>query len=192
MDFLAKSKPQQFGYISGFITAINITCLFLPYWMHIDGDRSIGTFNTHINGSEILYKTKCSRETMSETVCQYLFSMQTSAVITVLFGVFSTILYFLPPKSMTALPIFLALSGTLLQFIFSLITLVLFIYFKNDYYDDDGVNREYPSPDADSIKFDFGFYLWMTAFALSFLTSVFGYYSIQASGYGKKGSLSMV
>ena len=184
-----KNKPQVYGLSTACLVGMNIICLSLPYWMSIHGHRNIGLYQSAPHGSQSYFDTSCNSDTMSETECGYLAAAQICGVLTVLFGAFSAIIYFLPPKTFSALPTFLATTGLVAQVTFSLMTVVIFYYFRTGYYDDDGVNREYPSPDSDSIMLDVMFYLWIASTVISILLATSGYYLIHKTGYSRKGAL---
>jgi hypothetical protein len=136
-----------FGVASAMLTVAYIILVPLPNWVGIEGEKDVGVYSSVNHGSTTLYQTKCD-ENMSATECGFLHALQITTVLTILFGFFATLIYFVPPRSLKALPLFLATSGNITQFIFALITLVLFKYFQTQYFDDDGVNQEYPQPDT--------------------------------------------
>jgi hypothetical protein len=113
---------------------------------------------------------------MSEIECGYLYSSQVSSIVSFIFGFFATALYFQNASNFNSISTFFALSGSLAQSIFGLMAIVIFYYFVQNYYTDDGVNREYSSPDYSLLSYDAAFYLWMCSIVISFLISVLGYY----------------
>ena len=157
--------------------------------MSIHKYRNVGLFESEAHGANSYFETSCNSDTMSEAECGYLAAAQICGVLTILFGIFSAIIYFLPPKTFSALPSFLANCGVVAQVSFSLMTIVLFYYFRTGYYDDDGVNREYASPDSDSIMFDTMFYLWIAGTVISFIMALSGYFLIHTTAYNNKGAL---
>lgn len=185
-----KNKLVHFGAVSAFLTVTNFICIILPHWVHIDSYKTIGPFYSIGDGNSNFYRTKCD-ESMGEAECGYLIQSQVSAILTVLFGIFATGIHFIPPRTFNQLPAFFAISGLLGQFIFSAITLVLFGYFKQDYYADDGVNREYPSPDSDSVKLYAVYYIWLATTFITLCMVIVGYGIIANSGYNKKGLLAI-
>ena len=189
MDFI-RQKPYLFGAITGVIAVVNIICISLPFWMSIKGLNNIGPYESAHHGSHKLYQTNCAYEYMSQTECGYLQSLQISAVLTILFGAFSAIIFFLPPKTFASLPVFVANTGVMGQVVFSLITIVLFHYFKSNYYDDDGVNQETPAPGESDISYDVMFYLWIVGTVISFLMASAGYGIINKTQYVRKGALN--
>ncbi len=66
--------------------------------------------------------------------------------------------------------------------IFGIITVILFYYFKRDYFTDDGINREYPSPDSNDLSFDFAYYLWVAATFISMIVVGLGYLFLSKTG----------
>lgn len=183
-----KPSPTHFGLISAAATVLFIVCLPLPHWMAVVGEKDVGAFYQEGHSSSKYYLTKCSDE-MSLAECGYLKSLQVSSVLTVLFGVFSTLIYFIPPRNTTAVPFFLATSGNLVQCVMALMTLVIFVYFKRQYFDDDGINQEYPEPDTTA--FSLVFWLWMTGFLVLSISTATSYYVARASTYSRKGMLNL-
>jgi hypothetical protein len=175
-------KQTHLGVVTLILSTINFICLFLPNWMHLDGDRDIGIFYTRKQGSDDLIQTQCT-SLMSETECGYLQSVQVAAVVSFLFGICSSIVYFLPPKSYSALPTFVAVSGTCAHFIFSLMTTVIFYYFQADYQDNDDTNKE---DDAiGSLNYEAAYFLWIIATVFSFMATVVGYRCIYKVRFAK-------
>jgi hypothetical protein len=185
---MLRQKPYLFGVITGFIVILNIVCVSLPFWMSIKGLNSVGPYESAHHGSNKVYQTNCAYEYMSQTECGYLQSLQISAVLTILFGAFSAILFFLPPKTFASFPVFVANTGVMGQVIFSLMTIVLFHYFKSNYYDDDGINQETPMPGESDVTYDAMFYLWITGTIISFLMASAGYSIINKTQYVRKGA----
>lgn len=176
-----KSRLTLFGAATAFATLLSIISIILPYWMKIESDGHIGVYESQSENGKSLFSTECDSN-MSQIECGYLGSAKISSVVSIIFGGLATVVYYLPPKVFTSLPAFLAVSGSLGQFIFGLITIVLFAYFKRDYFTDDGINREYPSPDADDLSFQVGFYLWMVATIISFIVVSLGYAILSKTG----------
>jgi len=185
-----KNKVVHFGALSAFLTATNFISIILPYWVQIDSYKTVGPFYTIGNGHNNYYRTMCD-ESMGEAECGYLISSQVSAVLTVLFGIFATIIHFIPPNSFAQMPAFFAIGGLLGQFIFSAITLVLMGYFKQDYYEDDGVNREYPGPDSSSMQLYPVYFIWLGSTFITLCTVILGFVIIYNSGNNKKGLLTI-
>ncbi len=185
-----KSGLTGFGIATAFATILSVIAIILPYWISIKDDGHIGVYESQSEHGKGLFSTECDSE-MSQIECGYLGSAKISSVVSIMFGGIATIVYFLPPGVFTKLPAFVAVSGSLGQFIFGLITIVLFVYFKRDYFTDDGVNREYPSPDKDDLSFQVGFYLWIVATFISFVLVAWGYMILSKTGcIDKSRSLS--
>lgn len=184
----AKVHPQILGGVNGALTVSFFILLLLPYWLSVKGVKSVGAYESVDNGSSELYKSQCNVN-MSEAECGNLVAVQISSVLTVLFSIFTTVLYFLPPKQLSALPFFFAVSGTIIQTTFALITSVVFSFFQTEYFTDDGVNQEYPS----NVKATLGsvFYLWIVTTILSGLLGIYGVVLIRTSGYRSKGLLAV-
>eukprot|EP01040_Poterioochromonas_malhamensis_P013233 gene13232-14530_t len=179
------------GFVTGIVTLMEVACIFLPYWMRIDTKVTIGLFHSVNSGSSSLYETNCTDD-MGELECSYVHSFQIAAVIAVLFGALSSLLYFVAPSYNSDLVSFFAVSGTLLQSIFGLIVFVLFLYFKKGYWDDDGINQEYDDvPGEDETHLLYGYWLWTSFNILNWLTVFGGYYLLYVSGYRKRGLLSI-
>lgn len=184
----AKIPPQILGAVNGALAITYFVLLFLPYWLSVKGEKSVGAYGSVDNGSSELYKSQCTIE-MSEAECGNLVAVQISSILTVLFSIFTTVLYFLPPKQLSALPFFLAVSGTIAQTAFALMTSVIFSYFQIGYFNDDGINTEYPT----DIKATLGsvFYLWIVTTIISGLLGIYGVVLIRTSGYRSKGLLAV-
>lgn len=191
MDVHSQPKiPFTLGFVTGVVVLVQVICIFLPYWMHIDSVETIGLFHSQHEDSSSIFETNCTDD-MGELECGYIKSFQISAVITVLFGGITAFLFFISPSYSNDLVAFLAVCGTLLQSTFGLITWVLFLYFKNSYFDDDGVNQEYPTAGESNTHFLVGFWLWVCFNAINWFSTFYGYFVLYLSGYQKKGLLSM-
>ena len=176
------SLKKYYGYGTAVLTVVFCISVGMPYWIHVTGGKTIGMFASSSEGTDATFKTVCSDE-FSEMECGYLHSSRISAVLSIIFGGIATGVYLLPPAVFSALPTFLALSASCFQMIFSIIAAVLWYYFKNKYYDDDGVNREYYTPEAGDLTFDAAFYLWVIGSIASTLMTFSGFYLL--STYGK-------
>lgn len=164
-------KTHHLGAISIGISLLNVAMVIAPYWIHIDGQRDVGVFDSLTNDNAWV-KTKCT-EYYSETECGYLKSSQVSSIVTILFGFLAAAIYFLPPRTFSSLPSFMGVSASCGQFIFALMTTVIMHYFRSDYFDDDGVNREDDATGEDS--FGWAYYLWIFTTVTSFLVMLCGY-----------------
>eukprot|EP01039_Chlorochromonas_danica_P008409 gene8409-9268_t len=167
-------RPPYLGIITILLTLLNITCVILPYWMSVDDEIEIGVFDTlgtDTDKNKFLL-TRCY-ETYSETQCGFLRSAQVASIITILFGFFASIFYFLPPRHMSTLPSFVAISGTMGHFIFALLTTLYFHFFKADYIDDDGINRE--DDDGGTDYLNWSYWIWVGTTVVSFCVVAFGY-----------------
>lgn len=165
-------RATHLGAITVVLTLVNIACIIMPYWMEIRDNRDLGIFETLTNSNQLI-TTKCD-ESYSETECGFLKSLQVGSVISILFGFFSSVIYFLPPRTFTALPAFFAVSGTCGHFVFSLITTVLFRYFKVGFLDDDGINQE--SGDmTEKSGYSWVYWVWVATTVLSFFVMSAGY-----------------
>ncbi len=171
----------KFGVASVFSTVLSIVAIILPYWMKIRSEGHIGVYESQDQNSNSLFATNCDSQ-MSQIECGYLGSAKISAVVSVLFGCIASFVYFMPPKVFASLPAFIAVSGSLGQMIFGIITVILFFYFKRDYFTDDGVNREYESTDKNDLSFDFGYYLWVAATFISMMVVGLGYILLSKTG----------
>lgn len=183
-----KPSPVHFGLISAAVTVLFIICLPLPNWMAVVGLKDVGPWNQETHSSDKYYISKCSEE-MSMAECGYLKSLQVSSVLTILFGFFSTLVYFIPPRTTTAVPFFLATSGSVVQCVMALMTLVIFSFFKRQYFNDDGINQETPQPDETS--YSPVFWWWMTGLLVLSLSTCTSYYVARASTYSRKGMLNL-
>jgi hypothetical protein len=181
---------MSFGILSALVTIIHIICIFLPYWMHIDSEEVIGIFHSVHEHSSSIYETNCN-DNMGEMECGYLKSFQVAGVVSVIFGGITTLLYFFAPNYLNDLISFFAITGTLIQACFGLITFVLFYYFKTNYFDDDGVNQEYPTAGENDTHLMVGYYLWLTFNAITWMMVIAGYFLIYNGGYQKKGALNL-
>jgi hypothetical protein len=183
-----KLSPVPFALISGAVTILFIICLPLPHWMAVVGEKDVGPWNQEGHSSDKYYASRCTDE-MSMAECGYLRSLQVSSVLTILFGFFSTLVYFIPPTTVSAVSFFLATSGNMVQCIMALLTLVIFSFFKKHYFDDDGINQEYPEPDQTT--YSIVFWLWMSGLIVLGLSTSTAYYVARASTYTRKGMLNL-
>ncbi len=181
---------MTFGLLSAFITFVQILLIFLPYWMHIDSVSTVGLFHTVSDGHKEVYETSCN-ENMGELECGYLKAFQVASVVTVMFGGFTTILYFLSPNYLNDMISFLSITGTAIQAAFGLMTYVLFLYFQENYYDDDGVNQEQPVTSTPDVHLMAPFYIWLSVNSIQWIMTFVGFYLIYQSGYKRKGVLNL-
>ena len=180
-----KVHLTQFGAASIIATALSIAAIAMPYWMNIQGDKSVGLYQSQNHGSAQLFNTEC-HGTMSEIECGILDATKISGVVSIMFGGIASFIYFLPPKVFASLPAFMAVSGSLGQLIFGIMTFVLWVYFKRDYFTDDGINQEYPTFGADDLSYSFAFWMWVAATILSFLIVSSGYFILAKTGCMEK------
>ncbi|KAJ1438870.1 hypothetical protein B484DRAFT_444289 [Ochromonadaceae sp. CCMP2298] len=173
---MESEKLTLYATGSALTVALNIIAVSTVWWMHVKGTGDIGAFTTQDNGGNP-YHTVCP-SMMSELVCGYLKSVQVSAVVTVIFGIVATMLYLVPFRAFSSYQTFVAVSGNACQLTFAIMTAVLFLYFKNQYYDDDGINREYPAPDADSLTYDTSYYIWCGSALITTVVVGLGYFEL--------------
>lgn len=166
----------SYAGVTALSTAISIVAIATYYWMHIEDTTDIGAFNSSNEGAQG-YMTHCT-SVMSQMECGYLRSMQVSSVLTILFGGVTTFLYLVPPRAFATFPTFLSVTGNLFQMCFGIMTAIIFLYFKRNYYNDDGVNREYDGPSSSSLSLDWSYWLWVTSTVLTFPLVVGGYYHL--------------
>lgn len=173
-----KDKHTLFAYagVTLLSTLMCVAAVSMYYWMHIAHTTDIGAFNSSNQGAKG-YITHCT-SVMSQVECGYFHSMQVSSVLTILFGGVTTFVYVVPPRAFGTFPTFIAVTGNLFQMIFAIMTAVLFVYFKRNYYNDDGVNREYETPSSSDLSFGGAYWLWVTATVLTFPLVVGGYYHL--------------
>jgi len=180
-----KVHLTQFGVASIISTMLSIAAIAMPYWMNIKGDKSVGVYQSQSHGSAQMFGTVCDGN-FSEIECGILDATKISAVVSIMFGGIASFIYFLPPKIFASLPAFMAISGSCGQLIFSIMTFSLFIYFKQDYFTDDGVNHEYPTFDASDLSYSFAFWIWVTGSIVSFLIVSLGYFVLAKTGCMEK------
>jgi hypothetical protein len=169
-------------------TLMCVVAISMYYWLHIDGTSDIGAFNSSNQGAKG-YMTHCT-SVMSQVECGYFHSMQVSSVLTILFGGVTAFLYVFPPRTFGTFPTFIAVTGNLFQMVFAIMTSVLFLYFKRNYYNDDGVNREYETPSSSSLHLGAAYWLWVAATILVFPIVAGGYYHLYYEhNKAKKGVL---
>jgi hypothetical protein len=171
-------KLVMYSIASGIITLMFIISVGTFSWMNIRSTTDVGAFNSVNSGSNHAYMTHCT-SVMSQMECGILHSFQVSAVLTIIFGGVNTLLYLIPPRAFATFPTFVAVSGNCCQLMFAIISSVLFLYFKREYYTDDGVNREYDDiPDANDLSFRWSYFLWIVATCLTLPLVVGGYYEL--------------
>lgn len=171
-----KQMLLTYSLVTALSTLFMIVAISTYYWMNIKDTTDVGAFNSSNEGAKG-YMTHCT-SVMSEVECGYLHSLQVSSVISILFGGVTAFLYVIPPRSFSTFPTFIAVTGNLFQMIFSIMTAVIFLYFKRNYYNDDGANREYDSPSSSSLSLDTSYWLWVTGTVLTFPLVVGGYYHL--------------
>jgi len=175
-------KNNLYGASSALTTVINVVAVSTYYWIH-DQNENIGLFLKKSNGGQIAV-TDCA-SFMSTTECGYLSSTKIASIITILFGGFTTIFYSLPympiqPFFTTNILSIITLSGSLFQATFGMLTCILFIFLKADYYSDDGINREDDeTADAGGLTLYVSFILWCISTALAIIATIFSYYHVQ-------------
>lgn len=175
-------KNNLYGASAALTTIINVVAVSTFYWIH-DQNENIGLFLKKSNGGNIAV-TDCA-SFMSTTECGYLSSTKIASIITILFGGFNTIFYCLPylpiqPFFTSSILSIITLSGGLFQAMFGLITCILFIFLKADYYSDDGINREDDeTADAGGLMLYVSFILWCISTAIALVVTIFNYYFVQ-------------
>lgn len=172
-----KNLKKAYGYTSLVLFFWCAIVVGIPYWIHVKGGKNIGLFASSGANDDGTYKTECTPD-LSEMECGTLQSAKISAVISIIFGGFATITYLLPPPLFASLPTFIALVMSCLQMIFSIMSGVLWYYFKNRYYDDDGINREYDTEGASDMTFDAAFYMWIIGSFASIVITFSGFYAL--------------
>eukprot|EP00600_Ochromonadales_sp_CCMP1393_P006926 CAMPEP_0174954610 /NCGR_PEP_ID=MMETSP0004_2-20121128/522_1 /TAXON_ID=420556 /ORGANISM="Ochromonas sp., Strain CCMP1393" /LENGTH=190 /DNA_ID=CAMNT_0016202447 /DNA_START=11 /DNA_END=583 /DNA_ORIENTATION=- len=173
-------KQNVYGAASALSVVIHICAVSTYLWMHIAGVKDVGAFSSKEQGDHDTYLTKCPTE-MTELECGYLKSVQVSAVLSIIFGGLTTCFYVYPwfsARLFATAQTFIAVTGSLCQFIFSLMTLVIFMYFKGGYYNDDGVNKEYGGPGESQISYNISFYMWVGGTAICATLAGLGYYEL--------------
>ena len=176
VDAWDKQTLWTYAGVTLLSTFMCIAAVSMYYWMHIDGTSDIGAFNSSNQGAKG-YITHCT-SVMSQMECGYFHSMQVSAVLTILFGGVTAFLYVVPPRAFATFPTFISVTGNLFQRVFGIMTCVIFLYFKRNYYKDDGVNREYETPSASSLSLGAAYWLWVAATIITFPIVVGGYYHL--------------
>ncbi len=176
MTFLDKHKLQLYSLVTALATTFCIAAISTYYWMNIKDTTDLGAFNSSNEGAKS-YMTHCT-SVMSQMECGYLHSLQVSAVISILFGGVTALVYLIPPRAFATFPTFIAVTGNLFQMIFGIMTAVIFLFFKRNYYNDDGVNREYETPSSSYLSLDTSYWLWITGTVLTFPLVVGGYYHL--------------
>uniref|UniRef100_A0A7S3M6K3 Uncharacterized protein n=1 Tax=Spumella elongata TaxID=89044 RepID=A0A7S3M6K3_9STRA len=184
---LDKHKLFLYSGVTALATIFFIVAVSTYYWMHIKDTTDLGAFNSSNEGAKG-YMTHCT-SVMSQVECGYLHSLQVSAVLAILFGGVTSLFYLIPPRPFAAFPTFIAVTGNLCQMIFAIMTSVIFLYFKRNYYNDDGVNREYETPSSSSLSLDTSYWLWVTGTVLTFPLVVGGYYHLLHEHGQKKKAL---
>lgn len=184
---LDKHSLSVYAGVTLLSTFMSIAAISMYYWLHIDGTTDMGMFNSSNEGAKG-YTAKCTSE-MSELECGYFHSMRVSSVLTILFGGVTAFLYVFPPRAFGTFPTFIAVTGNLFQMIFAIMTCVIFLYFKRNYYNDDGVNREFESPSSSSLSIGAAYWLWVAATILLFPIVTGGYYHLYVEHNRAKKSL---
>lgn len=171
-----KHSLAIYGSVSGLTTVMYIVAISMYYWLNIKDTTDIGAFNSSNEGAQG-YMTHCT-SVMSQLECGYFHSFQVAAVVAILFGGVTTMVYFFPPRQFSTFPTFLAVTGNVCQMVFGIIATVLFLYFKRNYYNDDGVNREYETPSSGDLSLSGCYWLWVSATILIFPLVCGGYYHL--------------
>lgn len=178
-------KTTFLSAITAFNTLFAFIIILLPHWMNVEDYGDVGAFERN-RGGDKLYNSDCG-SSMSDTECGYLVSLQISAALVIVFGVFSAFFFYIPPKAINSLPGFLGTVGLYFQFIFGLIVCVLFHYFQENYITDDGVNREYG--DNPDVTQEFAYPLWILTTVVHFVLAMVATYASVNTGYHPKGVL---
>ena len=176
-----------YSLVTALATIFMIVAISTYYWMNIKDTTDVGAFNSSNEGAKG-YMTHCT-SVMSEVECGYLHSLQVSSVISILFGGVTAIFYNIPPRPFGTFPTFIAVTGNLFQMMFAIMTAVIFLYFKRNYFNDDGVNREYDTPSSGDLSLDTSYWLWVTGTVLTFPLVVGGYYHLWHEHNQKKKAL---
>ncbi|RYH17410.1 hypothetical protein EON65_28650 [archaeon] len=177
-------KSAHLGGLLLCVSIVNLTLAVLPYWVHVDSYSDIGVFTSLRSGSQMLITTQCDYA-MEEIECGYVKAMQICTVVTILFGFCGAVVYFSPPRSFNNLQTFLAQVCSSCSFVFALMNTVLLAYFKVDYFDDDGINREDDDIGASNVHYEFCYWLWVATTVATFLIMTTGYFYIYRVRYMK-------
>ena len=133
-------KYRLFGVASVVALFCQVVAVSTFWWIGVRDDHGyIGAFRSSHDGKDS-YQTYCTTN-MTEIECGYMAATQICVIVSVLFGGISSFLYFAPYTPFSSMPTFLAVSGSFLAMLFSLMGIVIFTYFKKHYYDDDGKQR---------------------------------------------------
>eukprot|EP01038_Epipyxis_sp_PR26KG_P005379 gene5379-7457_t len=159
--------------------------LLLTKWMYYNnresdvpnGIVSIGMFFTQNPSSTHYINTACNQDN-SVIDCGYLKSAQVSGVVACAFSLLATLLYFKPPKEFAHIDVFCSLLASTCQFLFSVMTIVIFRYFKVGYSTQDDINIE---NDADvgivkGLSYGSCFDIWIVSSCLTFTMISLGFF----------------
>ena len=163
---IAINSKTIFSAGNVFATLLYIFAISSPYWIAKQNDGSTGVFESQNQHSNTLFYTSCT-DGMSQLDCGFLYAAKISAVATIVFGGTAAALYSLPSNLFALVPNNYTIIASALQISLSIITVVVFYYFKSDLYDDDGVNAEYPSEESPAVKLSISYALWALALVLS-------------------------
>lgn len=169
---IIKNKRKiVYAFCTVFISIIYITSVVSPYWIREKNSGNIGLFESQNEHSTGLFPTHCTEE-MSELDCGFLLAAKVSAVAAIIFSGIAGGFFLFPSNYFAAIPKNFTEIATILQTCLAIMTLVIFFYFKGSYYDDDGINAEYPSEESPSLKFSVSYILWIigTGFSVIFLS----------------------
>lgn len=185
----SRREKKGFGWFlggsAGAVTAMQIILICLFNWIAVKDGGNIGAILSSHEEGESVYQTYC-KDHMTKMECGYLFAMQVSAIVAILFGGLATALFCIPKLPLNSLASFLAALSCLLQLVFGIMMIVIFGYFKRHYYDDDGVNREYESSDSDSLYYTTCFYLWIASVCCNFVVTMTAFLALYKKGFEKK------
>lgn len=164
-----------------FTTLFSIICVSVAEWIRHEDDKYVQYIGLYVKESSPTAShtvaTTCSSD-LSESACTYLRSAKASAVIAILFGAIITFMaytQFARWKSLDGSNFFMGGFMTIFQFIFLLMLVVVYSYFKVELHEDDDINVEYPTGTDTTYAWAYKMMVFCTI--ISFLTASTNFYT---------------
>jgi hypothetical protein len=168
--------------VSSFLTTLfSIIAASVVQWVRHEDDSRVEYTGLFVKESSLtdskVIATSCTSE-LGESACTYLRSAKASSVIAILFGAFLTMMtltQFSRWKTLEGFNFFTTGVMASLQFVFLLMLVVIYSYFKEELHEDDDINVEYPN--ATDTTYAWAYNLMIASAVISFVSACTCFYT---------------
>jgi amino acid transporter len=162
-------------------TLFSIIAVSVVEWLRHEDDSRVEYYGLFLKESSLtdskVIATSCTSD-ISESACTYLRSAKASAVIAILFGAVVTIMSLTQFSRWTTVDGFRFFTTgfmTTLQFVFLLMLVVIYAYFKWELHEDDDINVEYPT--GSDTTYAWAYNLMVASTVASFVSACVCFYT---------------